>query len=525
MGLSTLTRPDLLPFAGIVIVAILAAKYQSHFNLKKRGLLVLTFLIPLSAMLLLVGISNYRVAGRFNVLPSNSGLNFYIGNNPNYQKTMGIRPDFDWLRLINMPESEGTPMSQYDHRRSRFFYRKGLRYVIDQPLDWMNCLFYKVRNLTNGYELPETLDIYTFREYSPVLSLLVLQIGHIYFPYAILLPLAVLGIYFNRQRWKELGWLFAMLSCLAISLIFFWNSSRYRLSMVPILFLLASSAICSLVQMLRQKDKKRPVVIATTLVLFTVIVNWPTSHFSKSYNFKAELLGYVGTRLLKTDEAIEGARLVTMARDLDPDNLSRRVEFANLLQMQGRFQEAIKQYKEILEIDPALFEVHKILGTTLATIGKYSESYFHLSEAIRLNPTYGLAHTWLGRTLEKMSRFDEAFYHYKEAVRVSPHLYAARMNLGVYLYNTMMLEEAINQYANAIKNDPNQFAAHLNMGHCFLAKGEIDKAIELYLRAKELSPHNPAIDASLRRTHEIYRPIERNGSIESDESPVAGGRE
>jgi tetratricopeptide (TPR) repeat protein len=501
-GLAVLSRTDVLPFAGIVILAILTVRDNRHFNMKKRGLSVLAFFVPLSAMLLAVGIANYRIAGHFTLLPTNSGLNFYIGNNPNYRQTMGIRPDLGWDRLIEIPQTEGIPISQLDPRQSRFFYEKGLHYIIDQPLDWISCLFYKVRNLTNGYELPETFDIYTFRKYSPVLALLVWKIGHFCFPYVILLPLAALGIYFNRKRWKELRWLFAMLACLLIPLILFWNSSRYRIGIVPILCLFASSSICWFIQMIRQKDNKTVAVMGSVLILVAIVFNWPTSHFSKNYNFQAELLGHVGEALIYYD-AMNGARLITMAYELDPDNLARRVGFADLLYMQGRYQEAIKQYEEVLTIDPTFFEVHTNLGTILAEIGRYEESYSHLLEAIRLSPTYGLAHTGLGHTLEMTSRFDEAFYHYKEAVRVSPYLYEARMYLGQYLYNNMKFDEALREFRSAVRIGPNKFEPYLNMGHCFLQKGEIDKAIELYKRAKELRPDDTEIEEILRKIYEM----------------------
>ena len=47
-------------------------------------------------------------SGEFVPISHNGGINFYIGNNSNYDATVGIRPDREWKQLTTEPARAGV---------------------------------------------------------------------------------------------------------------------------------------------------------------------------------------------------------------------------------------------------------------------------------------------------------------------------------------------------------------------------------------------------------------------------------
>lgn len=69
-----------------------------------------------------VTVKNYRASGRFALISHNGGLNFYIGNNPESDDTIAIRPGFAWERLDKLPMRAGV-FHAVD--ADRYYYRQG----------------------------------------------------------------------------------------------------------------------------------------------------------------------------------------------------------------------------------------------------------------------------------------------------------------------------------------------------------------------------------------------------------------
>src|SRR5262249_5625907 len=142
----------------------------------------------------------------------------------------------------------------------------------------------------------ETFDLYAARRYSPVLAALVSSAWGFYFPFGLLLPLGLIGAAMSRRRWRELWWFWAMGLTLLISLIGYFNSSRYRLSLAPIIVLFAAVALVQIWERYRHRPGLWRVL--GTVVVVAVILNWPIDHFTKRFNFEAETEALAGAQLL-----------------------------------------------------------------------------------------------------------------------------------------------------------------------------------------------------------------------------------
>jgi tetratricopeptide (TPR) repeat protein len=102
------------------------------------------------------------------------------------------------------------------------------------------------------------------------------------------------------------------------------------------------------------------------------------------------------------------------------DNAIAHVNLGVAFEQQSRREEAMREYKEGLRLNPGLAQAHNNLANLLAAAGKSEEALAQYREGLRLRPRAALAHLNLGTLLVKLGQFDEAISHYEEAARLRP---------------------------------------------------------------------------------------------------------
>ena len=101
---------------------------------------------------------------------------------------------------------------------------------------------------------------------------------------------------------------------------------------------------------------------------------------------------------------------------------------------QGRFDEAITQFKETLAIDPNHANAHNNLGLAYDGKGMLDEAIAAFNKTLAINPRLAEAHNNLGNTFRKKGMLDEAISEYKEALIIHPSMAEAHHNLSATYY-------------------------------------------------------------------------------------------
>lgn len=191
---------------------------------------------------------------------------------------------------------------------------------------------------------------------------------------------------------------------------------------------------------------------------------------------------------------------------------------------QGKFEEAEKEFKKALEVDPSYASAEENLKLIKDVLEKRVENEFatHLfkglfyenqwmlaeatsdydsqlwldvtiaeyKKAIAINPNYAMANNNLGVAYYNKGMLDEAITEYKKAITINPNHAKAHANLGLaYVKGKRMFDEAISECKKAIAINSNLANAHSNLGLAYVGKKMYDEAIAEYKKAIAIEPN------------------------------------
>jgi len=375
----------------------------------------LLVVIGAACMIAPVTIHNYTASGRFTLISHNGGLNFYIGNNLDAEKTIAIRPSFGWENLDKLPARSGV-FNAVD--AERFYYRKTFAYIAKNPGHFLRHLFQKIRQATNARELPRNVDIYVFREYYLLLRPLVWRLGSFGFPFGILFPLACWGMIAGLRRNRASLLLALFAGAYVFSIALFFVSGRYRLVVVPALCVFAAYALDWRQWMGRLSLRSLWPVLAVffaALLWSNTPVRAPTDHIP----FKAEMFNFLGLQ---------------------------RVNPAD-------YAGAEAELREALRIAPDYATAWNSLGFIYRRKGDWESARAADQHAARVAPDYAEAFNGLGLADEKLGRPTEAEQAFRRAIELSPDTSGPYVNLGRLLYYQSRRREAVPVLRQAIHLD------------------------------------------------------------------------
>src|SRR6266850_6922848 len=130
---------------------------------------------------------------------------------------------------------------------------------------------------------------------------------------------------------------------------------------------------------------------------------------------------------------------------------------------------------------------HNSRGIELADRGWLDEAIREFKKAIELDPNSAHAHDNLATVYSEKKLYREALREYLTALELEPDSPTAHYNLACFLA-THGQDMAVAQYKEAIELDPEYPDAHLNLGLTHADLGRTDEAMKELNTAIELDP-------------------------------------
>jgi tetratricopeptide (TPR) repeat protein len=483
-ALSIIVRPVFLPFFAAACVWLVVRSIREKMTAGSLAAAAASLAAGFLLVATPVALLNYKVMGRATILPHSGGVNLYIGNNPNYEQTVAIRPGRQWTELVELPLKQDIT-DRYE--QERFFTNKTLAYISSEPGSFLWGLAQKTVQFVSSREMPRNLDIYLFRKWSELLRVGLWKLGWFGFPFGLLLPLAVLGIVCTVRKVPIPVWLFLVLYPASVILVFV--TARYRMPMVPILGVLAGAGCAAIVDLLRRGQRGKlgaaAAMILTVAVAGSLAGPLPAEQHT---DYEAELYYGLGGSLKKRGRTDDAIQAYSKAVSLRGDYLEAYHNMALLLMKQESIEEAIANLNIALKLDPENSDVHRDLGRALFEQGRTDDAIGHYYRAVQLDPSNAKAHSYLGLALAAQGRLEEATKHYLLALRLEPNDADLRYSLGVALQLQGKPTEAANQYTEALRINPDLFNAHSNLGVIHAAQGDLDQAVVHFSEAIRIKP-------------------------------------
>jgi hypothetical protein len=152
------------------------------------------------------------------------------------------------------------------------------------------------------------------------------------------------------------------------------------------------------------------------------------------------------------------------AKPLDAAAIQAKVQQGLQLHQQGRFADAERVYREVLQHAPTHFDALHLLGVLGLQAGRTENGVELIANAIKQNPNSWGAHNNLGNGLRELGRLDAALASYDRAIALRPDFADAHNNRATVLQNLQRVDEALAGFDTAIKLRPDYAEAHNNRG-------------------------------------------------------------
>jgi len=385
-----------------------AVPTRSHFRIVGCALVLLGVVIGTSPCWL----HNYFIARDRVFLSAHSGINFWIGNNPDASGYPRFPPGLRAGQAAMLQDSIDVAESAAGHALKRgevssYWSAKARDYIAQHPLAWLRLLGLKLRNFWSAFQYDDLSIITSFREQG-------VTTPGIYFGLLAALALPAMALTWYAA---PLGrWIVAAIFLQMVALLPVFTTERYRLVIVPGLAIFAALGLLDFFNKLAS-GKFWPVLAYTALLIAsTLFVSWP-QHNPSLWALDAYNSGW---QALESENLPLAERKLELARAYVPDNAEINFALGNLKLAQNDSAAAQLFYRAVLDLDPKHKGAFNNLGVIALEASQFGEAERWFRHAENIDPRSAKTHFLLAKTLLKENDPAAAMAEIETALRLKP---------------------------------------------------------------------------------------------------------
>ncbi len=152
-------------------------------------------------------------------------------------------------------------------------------------------------------------------------------------------------------------------------------------------------------------------------------------------------------------------------------------------------QEALFAYDKAIEIEPKYQDSWSGRGFVLNKLQRYQEAIYSFDKSLKLEPDAPEVLNAKGKALSNLKRYDEAIATYDKAVEIKPDYDQALYNKAWVLYNLKRYQDALTTYGQVIRLKPNNERAWYNSGNALINLNRENDALKAYSKAVQYKPN------------------------------------
>jgi Tfp pilus assembly protein PilF len=175
---------------------------------------------------------------------------------------------------------------------------------------------------------------------------------------------------------------------------------------------------------------------------------------------------------------------------------------AEALEVQGKWDEAEKEYRQILNENPRMPGIHYKLGRILLSKPDFSpavaeQAKGEFQQELEIDPSNAGAEYVLGALARQNQQWDEAIQHFSRAAKLDAGFGDAFLDLGTSLVSVKKYSEAIPPLETAVKLEPQNPTAHYSLAVAYRRGGrQTDADREFAIHRKMTEQNGPGGEPS-----------------------------
>jgi len=199
----------------------------------------------------------------------------------------------------------------------------------------------------------------------------------------------------------------------------------------------------------------------------------------------------LGATLLAQRRFDEAIPQFQQSVDITPDYFAAYANLGTALQSRGRINEAITQYRKALELKPNDANLHSSLATALARHGQVDEAIAQYQRALEIKPDYVETHGLLGDLFASRGNWDEAARHYLVVLHLNPRDVRGHVQLGKVLSRQGKSVAAEGYFREALQREPSSDEACSGLATALAQQGKSEESLRYYQESLRLRPDQP----------------------------------
>jgi tetratricopeptide (TPR) repeat protein len=170
---------------------------------------------------------------------------------------------------------------------------------------------------------------------------------------------------------------------------------------------------------------------------------------------------------------------------------------AEALEAQGKWDEAAKEYRLILQQNPRMPGIHFRLGRLLLSKPNpgpavAEEAKKEMQQEVEIDPSNADAEYVLGALAQQSQQWDEAIQHFSRAAKLDPGFGDAFVGLGSALGSAKRYSEAIAPLETAIKLEPQNPTPHYLLAIAYSRTGRKEDGDKQFVIQRQLTQKGAA---------------------------------
>lgn len=333
-----------------------------------RGVGIKSAVVGLCLGLLPMTSANVERYGQWQVGSNNAGINFYIGNNPDWKATTFTRAGLRFRKLA----LEAEPHKRDSFARNDYWRSRTLSGIAAAPHEWAGALATRLLWSVNNVEIPRNEDHRCRTETGPMawMGWNPVRFGWVF-------PLALMGFLGMPRGRERRSWGLVWLA-LHAPLVLFIVSDRYRLASWPLVCLLAPMGVVRLKLWWASGAWRRVVPWGAVALISAVPIDSRTDIDPAWCDHTA------GNLAVADGELEEAEALYLRAIAADPGDWSARRWLAASMMKKRDYRAAMEQVEWVLAEFPDSFPMLKMEASLHERMRDYRAAAESMERAYRV---------------------------------------------------------------------------------------------------------------------------------------------